>query len=92
MLSRIGWTLLAAVVSLTMRRGVRYWHLRWDLCRAFIRKRDGYKCRKCERGAKWNVRQLHVHHKRHVEHGGGYGPLNLVLLCDECHNAEHSDD
>lgn len=49
-------------------------------------------CRKCGRGAEWKVRQLHVHHKKWVSDGGGYGPLNLVLLCDECHSEEHSGD
>ena len=82
-------SLAAWLVSLTMRPGKRYTHLRWDLVRAFIRKRDQYRCQECGRYAEYGKVWLEVHHLKHIEHGGGYGPRNLKLLCDTCHREAH---
>lgn len=71
-----------------MRPGVRYTELRWDLQRAFIRKRDGYRCRRCGIQAKYNGVWLECAHRRRVADGGGYSPFNLRMLCKACHDVE----
>lgn len=92
MLSRLGWSLWAWVVSLSMRPGVRYgWRsYRWHMLRAAVLERDGHACRGCGVSAVWGVTWLEVHHKRPVASGGGHGPGNLISLCRSCHVKEHS--
>jgi ribosomal protein L37AE/L43A len=85
------WSLLAAMVSLTMRPGVRYTDsLRWDILRGLIRKRDGYQCRVCDSKAVYGRNWLEVHHRRSLSRGGSYYPTNLVLVCKPCHDTLHS--
>lgn len=91
MLSRLGWTLLAALVSLTMRRGVRYGgkSFRWAVLRAAILERDGHKCRQCRAVASYGGVWLEVDHRQRVADGGGYSPWNLRTLCKACHAGRH---
>ena len=56
--------------------------------RKLLLESRGCKCEKCGAG---DI-QLHVHHKRHREHGGTNAPENLVLLCEPCHRAEHQGE
>lgn len=52
--------------------------------RAFVRKRDGGKCRCCgKRGGE-------VHHLRYRSQGGDNDPSNLALLCKRCHEDIHA--
>lgn len=52
--------------------------------RAFVRERDGGKCRCCgKRGAE-------VHHLLYRSMGGDHDPNNLALLCKTCHEDIHA--
>ena len=92
MLSHLGWSLWAWLVSLSMQPGVRYGgrSYRWHMLRAAILERDGYACRECGAVASYNGTWLEVHHRRRVADGGGYGPRNLISLCRGCHEQEHA--
>ena len=91
MLSRLGWSLWAWVVSLSMRPGVRYGgrSYRWHILRAAILERDNYACRECGAVASYGGVWLEVHHRRWVADGGGHGPGNLITLCRDCHGRKH---
>lgn len=54
--------------------------------RAFVLKRDDYKCVRC--GSSKNI---HVHHKIHFNPGQSdpHNPNNLEALCASCHRIEH---
>lgn len=87
-MTRLLCSLAAMLIALTMKPGVRYTGLRWDLQKAFIRKRDGYKCRQCGVGAIYGQNWLECAHRRRVADGGGYSPFNLRMLCKICHDVE----
>ncbi len=56
--------------------------------KAYVLHRDGYACqsgRKVKHDA-----QLHVHHLLFRTHGGGDAPVNLITLCETCHNDLHA--
>ena len=91
MLPRLGWTLLAALVATTMRRGVRYGgkSFRWAVLRACILERDGHACRECGAVAFYGGVWLEVDHRRRVADGGSYSPWNLQTLCKACHRERH---
>lgn len=52
--------------------------------KAYVRDRDGYKCRIC--GSK---DKLEVHHIQFRSQGGSDTPDNLVCLCHDCHAKLH---
>lgn len=65
---------------------------RWQICRnAYFKYKNGI-CERCGEAGKI------VHHKVHLTAENIYNPRislsfkNLELLCQKCHNAEHSDD
>lgn len=76
------------LLALTMKAGQRYdddWRMK--IIRQYVRRRDGNRCRECGRHiSKWI---LEVHHRIHVENGGGHTPRNLVTLCVDDHNEKH---
>lgn len=78
----------AFLLALTMPAGKRITDWRWKVIAKYVRRRDGWKCRRCGR---FNV-QLHVHHKRWISRGGSYMPTNLVTLCGPCHERAHWAD
>lgn len=82
-------TLAAILLGFTMRSGVRYTGLRWDLQRALIRKRDGYRCRVCDRQTVYGQTWIEVHHRHSIARGGSHYPWNLALLCKQCHDLVH---
>lgn len=51
-----------------------------------IKRRDGYKCRKCDRSSSPD-RRLEVHHTDHNRRNNDES--NLVTLCQPCHLAHH---
>ena len=53
--------------------------------KAYVRDRDGYRCRIC--GCKDH---LEVHHLRFRSQGGSDTPKNLVCLCHGCHAGLHA--
>ncbi|WP_084064545.1 HNH endonuclease signature motif containing protein [Paenibacillus stellifer] len=55
--------------------------------RELVYKRDKRRCCRCG-----NKKNLHIHHKIHVEDGGTNDPSNLELLCDLCHALEHEGE
>ena len=63
-------------------------HPKWQKKRLEIMQRDNFTCQMC--GAK--DKPLHVHHlvyKKGLK-PWEYDELNLVTLCEDCHEAEHS--
>jgi 5-methylcytosine-specific restriction endonuclease McrA len=64
-------------------KAVRYWAL----------ERAGYKCQKCGAASVFCAGGiggvvLHVHHLNY-DHLGHEWPEDLVVLCEQCHKAEH---
>lgn len=55
----------------------------WAATRAMILVRDSYTCRSCRRVA--YGKHAHVDHILPLDDGGTDDPLNLQVLCDECH-------
>ena len=56
-----------------------------------VLERDHWTCQQC--GAFPSMissTRLQIHHKRHVEDGGGNDANNLVTLCEACHAGVHS--
>ena len=84
-------TLLAWLVSLSMKPGERYGShsLRWGILRALIKERDGYECQECKAVASYGGVWLECHHKTPVSEGGSYAPSNLTMLCKPCHDRSH---
>lgn len=80
--------IVAFLLALTMQPGRRYDGWRWKRIAKYVRKRDGWQCRRCGR---FHI-PLHVHHKQWVSRGGSYFPTNLVTLCGPCHEMEHLSD
>lgn len=66
----------------------------WTEVSKLVRARDANRCRVCG-GLTTKVgmgdprRWGHVHHIVYRSAGGGDYPLNLVLLCGQCHDDEH---
>lgn len=55
-----------------------------------VKERDGYKCRACgtpEKPIKGGY--LHVHHIKELSKGGTTSMLNLISLCEKCHQKRH---
>jgi hypothetical protein len=58
----------------------------WDELRAYVMRRDNYKCQKCHKIFPPSL--LQVHHINAKETGGEDGARNLTTLCKDCHG-EH---
>jgi len=58
----------------------------WDDIRKERLELDGYQCQNC--GTKRRV--LHIHHKVPLSKGGSNDLENLITLCNDCHEVEHS--
>lgn len=71
------------------RSGQSPWAGNWDRIRKAIRKRDGFKCRRCGKAAK----RLEVHHLKPIRlfdtPREANNPRNLLTLCVKCHAEEH---
>lgn len=65
---------------------------KWKRKRAWILKRDKYKCCECRRYGK-NVEATTVHHIKHVDEYPelAYVDDNLQSLCAACHNKKHPE-
>jgi 5-methylcytosine-specific restriction endonuclease McrA len=63
----------------------------WQWKRREVIIRDDYECQECSAlGGKRGDTQLHVHHTKQVQDGGGDDLDNLITLCVECHVSKHS--
>jgi 5-methylcytosine-specific restriction endonuclease McrA len=66
------------------------WHKRLEAerqlkqARAFVKARDGGKCRSC--GKPGNQ----AHHLVYRSHGGKHDPKNLIWTCTKCHSRMHA--
>lgn len=60
---------------------------RWQKVRLEIMSRDNFQCRLCHS----RETTLTVHHKRYSKSGNPWdaSPLDLVTLCEVCHNRHH---
>lgn len=58
----------------------------FDNIKAYVKWRDGYKCRVC---GKEHV-HLQVHHRLQRKDGGTNMPANLITVCEGCHKAYHA--
>jgi len=57
--------------------------------KAYVLARDEYKCQYCK--TKKNNIKLHVHHLIYRSQGGTNTPINLLTLCEKCHDKVHSN-
>ncbi len=61
----------------------------YELCRE-VKKRDGYKCVRCQTPESKAQSVYHeVHHMRPLSRGGTTTKANLILLCHDCHDKRH---
>ena len=56
--------------------------------KAYVRDRDSYTCQICK--GKSKDKKLHVHHIVFRSEGGSDAPINLITLCETCHEALHN--
>lgn len=61
----------------------------WAELRLEVLKRDGYMCRKCGANLR-GVFSRHIHHIIPLARGGTNSKSNLISLCGDCHDKEHS--
>ena len=59
--------------------------LGYENVKAYVKARDGFKCRNCG-----SQKDLQVHHIVQKKDGGSDRPANLITLCEECHTAHHN--
>ncbi|WP_311170977.1 HNH endonuclease [Halobellus ordinarius] len=65
----------------------------WDARRKRVYERDNYTCQNCgTQGGRRGDSELHAHHVRPRSAGGSHDERNLVTLCRDCHNRQHSHD
>ena len=62
----------------------------WAEKRAAVLIRDAYRCRSCLRCV--SGRHAHVDHVLPLDDGGTDDPLNLQVLCDECHGRKTREE
>jgi len=69
-----------------------YESAKWKRKRAYILKRDGYRCQLCKKFGKF-TQATQVHHIKHLEDAPelAYSNENLVALCLGCHNKQHPE-
>lgn len=70
-----------------------YNNQKWQRKRAYILRRDGYKCQECLRYGRQRQGE-HVHHIYPIEEYPEeiYNDCNLITLCKICHNKMHVRD
>jgi 5-methylcytosine-specific restriction endonuclease McrA len=54
-------------------------------------QRDDHRCRGCGRDMNWGYEWMDVHHVIRRGQGGSDDLDNLILLCRDCHNAQHPE-
>ena len=57
--------------------------------RQYVLDRDKYTCQYCK--GKTKCKKLNVHHMQFKSNGGGNSPLNLITLCEDCHDDLHKN-
>lgn len=62
----------------------------WGKRRREVLRRDGYKCRNCERHEDMRGVSLEVHHIIPRSRGGSHEGINLVTMCRHCHDRVHN--
>ena len=70
--------------ALTARGGSRA----WSKIRAWVLRRDVYRCQMIRDGARCNARATTVQHVVRREHGGTDALINLVAACAPCNYGE----
>lgn len=64
----------------------------WDTRRKRVYERDNYTCQNCGRDTQSiSDTSLHAHHIVPKSKGGSHRISNLVALCEDCHNAIHTN-
>jgi len=71
--------------ALQKRRRIRQAPRLYAELRRIILERDAWRCQQCG-----SFSNLDVHHVRRRSHLGDDVETNLITLCRECHQAEHS--
>jgi len=66
-------------------KGMKYG---FENTKLYVRNRDNYQCQICKQYVSNTVN--HVHHIVWKSNGGSDSPLNLILLCSECHKKVHA--
>ena len=61
----------------------------FENAKAFVRWRDGNRCRNCN--GKSGDKKIEVHHIHPRKSGGTNHPNNLVCLCHTCHTKHHNE-
>ena len=65
-----------------------------DKVQQAVYERDSNTCRICgwtiEKWSSTDPRILELHHLEHHEHGGQNVELNLIVICNRCHDEVHS--
>lgn len=64
----------------------------WNTRRRRVYERDNYTCQNCGRDTRSIAgTSLHAHHIVPISKGGSHRTSNLVALCEDCHNAIHTN-
>ena len=59
----------------------------WKLCRAYVRKRDGYQCQLCTSGSAEEVHHIIELTPENINDPKiALNPDNLISLCRQCHS------
>ena len=72
---------------MTYSRNPFYGRYEWKRTRRQVRLAAGFKCSMC---GELTPQGLHVHHRKPLKRAAAlaYEPLNLMTLCNACHNRE----
>ena len=77
----------APIVAKIRRSHTQAYGSNWAETSARVKKRDGYRCRKC--GVQLPPYMLHAHHIVPVGSMGGRTlDINLITLCETCHSKQ----
>lgn len=73
----------------------KYGTKRWKILANDVKERDNYTCQKCNRfitQGQWSVHHIiKVTKDNYNDDNIFYNSDNLILLCEKCHKAVHSD-
>ena len=64
--------------------------IRWKTIKDYIREKFNYTCQKCGIELADDLYRLHTHHITYERLGNENLDTDLILLCDNCHQKEHS--